>query len=165
MSETEDHDAGSVPGAPEPTKLRRGMFGYRRADVDAALGDRDALLAELRQDVAALWLAFAQHDRMIRQELLGESPPAPESLPEPEPTSSPDQSAVPPADPIAAAEGPGSIGSQLADLDEVLAAIEMATQTLERSYAEEIAEPDAPTDNPPDPDPDPPDPDPESKAD
>lgn len=126
--------------------MRRRMFGYRRADVDAALGDRDALLAELRQDVAALWLAFAQHDRMIRRELLGEAYPSPPAPPEPEPTSPPDLRAVPSPDAIAAAEGAESIGKQLADLDEVLAAIEMATQTLERSYAEEIAaEPVTPT--------------------
>lgn len=143
------------PGAPEPAKLRRGMFGYRRVDVDEALGTRDSELAELRQDVAALWLAFAQHDRMIREGLQHgvsgdegtsgareEPPPAPPADP---PPSEPELS----ANALAAGDSSESIGRQLSDLDEVLAAIEMATQTLERTYAEEIAsEADEPPPNP-----------------
>lgn len=131
------------PGLPEPAKLRRGVFGYRREDVDRALEARNRDLSELRQDVAALWLAFAHHDRMIR-EALGTgaadsiarsapdppSPPAPPSRPAAEPAPSPDAAA--------AAAGAESIGRQLSDLDEVLAAIEIATQTLERTYADEI---------------------------
>ena len=38
-----------------------------------------------------------------------------------------------------------SIGNQLSELDEVLAAIEMATQTLERTYAEEAGAADPAT--------------------
>jgi len=131
--------------------LRLRPFGYRRADVDQALDTRDSDIAELRQDIAALWMAFAQHDRIIRAATSGGSgapdppdpardaagPLPPESVHEaraaavPEPEPSPDA--------LAATEDVESIGRQLTDLDEVLAAIEMATQTLERTYAEEIA--------------------------
>ena len=127
----EGRGAGAEPGRPERPRLRRSPLGYRRADVDAALETRDSQLAELRQDIAALWLAFAQHDRMLRA--LGGEPaqptPAPR-VPEPEPEPGPDQAVI-------AAEA-ASIGEQLSELDDVLAAIEMATQTLERTYADEI---------------------------
>lgn len=123
----------SPGGDREP--LRRGIFGYRRADVNSAFGSRDAQLAELRQDVAALWLAFAQHDRMIRA-----------ALALPERGHSPERAEAPPKPPSARAssaepemEDPASINQQLSELDDVLAAIESATQTLERTYAEEIS--------------------------
>jgi hypothetical protein len=125
--------AGPEPGTPEPPRLRKRPFGYKRADVDEALTTRDSQLAELRQDIAALWLAFAQHDRMIR-ELTGGSDPGPAQAPAGESASAP-----PPES--AAAPDAESVGKQLSDLDEVLAAIEMATQTLERTYSDEIAEP------------------------
>jgi hypothetical protein len=128
--------AGPEPGTPEPPRLRKRPFGYKRADVDEALATRDSQLAELRQDIAALWLAFAQHDRMIR-ELTGGSDPGPAQ--EPTPAETPDATATAPAATPADAE---SVGRQLSDLDEVLAAIEMATQTLERSYSDEVAAPD-----------------------
>lgn len=116
--------------------MRRRPFGLKRADVEAALDARDAELdelggeldardaelAELRQDIAALWLAFAQHDRTLAE--LREAAPAPAGVENP---ASPE--------PAGAAASP--ISRQLADLDEVLAAIEMATQTLEQTYAEE----------------------------
>ena len=124
---------GPEPGTPEPARLRRRPFGYRRADVDEALQTRDSQLAELRQDIAALWLAFAQHDRMIR-DLTG----APDPVTEPSPAPAvPAASAAAPLEPSDPAE---SVGRQLSDLDEVLAAIEMATQTLERTYSDEVAE-------------------------
>jgi hypothetical protein len=117
---------------PHP-RLRRGPFGYRRADVDAALAARDAELAELRQDVAALWLAFAQHDRLLREG--GTTPVAPATTsgaasdrPAPAPEPSPSEAVVKAA----------SIGAQLSELDQVLGAIEEATRTLERTYADEI---------------------------
>ena len=127
----EEREAGTEPGRLERPRLRRSPLGYRRADVDAALETRDSELAELRQDVAALWLAFAQHDRMLRA--LGGGPAQPEPAPrapEPEPAPGPEQAVI-------AAEA-ASIGEQLSELDEVLAAIETATQTLERTYADEI---------------------------
>jgi hypothetical protein len=124
-------DPGPEPGTPEPARLRRRPFGYRRGDVDEALQTRDSQLAELRQDIAALWLAFAQHDRMLRE--LAEKPGQPER----EGPDAPPASAATPLEP----SDPESVGRQLSDLDEVLAAIEMATQTLERTYSEEIAEP------------------------
>lgn len=150
------------PDFGEPDRpLRRGLFGYRRADVDEALGSREAELAELRQDIAALWLAFAQHDRMIRealslpeQGLTPAPPPSPEPAPSrspapsPAPAASPSPPATPPqGEPAAAPPLPGeapeaepspSVAHQLSELDDVLAAIEMATQTLEQTYAEEI---------------------------
>lgn len=125
------------PGAPEPPRLRKRPFGYKRADVDAVLETRDSQVAELRQDIAALWLAFAQHDRMLRDlagELEGDAPP-PEPQPEPHAAAFEDVAEGTDDD---AVEGAESIGQQLSDLDEVLAAIEMATQTLERSYVEGI---------------------------
>ena len=131
-------DTASASTPPSP-KLRTRPFGYRKEDVREALGARDAELdaragelAELRQDVAALWLAFAQHDRMIRSALAGAggAPEAPTQVPaegaEASPAASPDP----------------AIGRQLSELDEVLAAIELATQTLERTYAGEVAETD-----------------------
>ena len=113
---------------PEPPRLRKRPFGYKRADVDEALATRDAQLAELRQDIAALWLAFAQHDRMIR-EITGDAPPRP-AAPPAEPAA---------ATPDAAGDATAGVGKQLSELDEVLAAIEAATQTLERTYSDEVA--------------------------
>ena len=125
----EGRGAGAEPGRPERPRLRRSPLGYRRADVDAALETRDSQLAELRQDIAALWLAFAQHDRMLRA-LGGEAAQSEAAPRKPEPEPAPEQAVI-------AAEA-ASIGEQLSELDDVLAAIEMATQTLERTYADEI---------------------------
>ena len=55
-----DGDAGEEP------KLRRGLLGYRARDVDAELETRRVEAEELRRDIAALWLAFGQHERTIR---------------------------------------------------------------------------------------------------
>lgn len=98
--------------------------------MDEAFEARDGELAEMRQDIAALWLAFAQHDRMIRA-LGGETPP-----PLVERPPAPPEPIVPSPSPVEVEAA--SIGSQLSELDEVLAAIEMATQTLERTYSDEI---------------------------
>ena len=142
MSEAENQadatagQAGPEPGMPEPPRLRKRPFGYKRTDVDEALAMRDSQLAELRQDIAALWLAFAQHDRMLR-ELTGGSDPGPVAAPTPPPAA-----AEPVETPVATPADAESVGRQLSDLDDVLAAIEMATQTLERTYSDEIAEPD-----------------------
>lgn len=131
-TEADDHGPADLPGPARP-KLRRRPLGYKRSDVDEAFEARDNELAELKQDIAALWLAFAQHDRMIRA--LGGETPAPlteRPRPESEPLGAPQP---PPSQVEAEAE---SIGNQLSELDEVLAAIEMATQTLEKTYSEEI---------------------------
>lgn len=131
--------------------MRRGLLGYRRGDVERALADRDeaagelaaeldardAELAELRQDIAALWLAFAQHDRtlgQLRDEITAAGPPAESEHSEP---SGEEPGSPAPAD---------SVGRRLADLDDVLSAIEMATQRLEQTYAEEIEEAEVPSD-------------------
>ena len=90
----------------------------------------------MRRDIAALWIAFNQHERSLR-DLAGRleaslgalAPPlAPEGttpghseLSGPPPTVSGDE-----------------ISDQLADLDEVLAAIERATQVLEHTHADEL---------------------------
>ncbi|MFN8112972.1 MAG: hypothetical protein U0R51_07210 [Solirubrobacterales bacterium] len=140
--ETEDDeggDAGAEPGRPERPRLRRSPLGYRRADVDAALEKRDDELTELRQDVAALWLAFAQHDRVLRALSEGAvAPPSAPQIPEPEREVSPAAEIEPGPDQAEIAAEAASIGEQLSELDDVLAAIEMATQTLERTYADEI---------------------------
>jgi hypothetical protein len=120
-------------GRPERPKLRRRPLGYKRADVDEAFEARDSELAELKQDIAALWLAFAQHDRMIRA-LGGEVPP-PLFQPSAAPTPRSEPEPLGPSSNEADAE---SIGNQLSELDEVLAAIEMATKTLEHTYSDEI---------------------------
>jgi len=121
---------------PARPKLRRRPLGYRRGDVDEAFAARDAELAELKQDIAALWLAFAQHDRMIRT-LGGEAPPP--ATEQPAPATAPERSAAPdPAERSTTEAEAESIGNQLSELDEVLAAIEMATKTLEHTYSEEI---------------------------
>jgi hypothetical protein len=125
-----NHQAADL-GRPERPKLRRRPLGYKRADVDEAFQARDSELEELKQDIAALWLAFAQHDRMIRS-LGGETPPPLTARPKPAESAKP--AAAPP--PIEAEAE--SIGNQLSELDEVLAAIEMATQTLEKTYSDEI---------------------------
>lgn len=142
MSEIDDETSA---GASAGTPLRRRLLGYKRADVEAALGAReseldarDAELGELRQDIAALWLAFAQHDRMIGELHRAIPAPAPataEAVARPE-----HETAVEPEPAAAPAAADPSVGRQLADLDEVLAAIEMATQTLEQTYADEIEE-------------------------
>lgn len=138
MAEAERERGEAGGGEPAATgerphpRLRRAPFGFRRGDVDAALAARDAELAELRQDVAALWLAFAQHDRLLR-----ESGPA--AADQPAAATAPS----PPPNPGEAAARAASIGAQLAELDHVLSAIEEATRTLERTYADEIDRPAA----------------------
>ena len=125
-------DAAGAPapaGTPERPALRTRPFGYRKGDVHRALDARDAELTELKQDIAALWLAFAQHDRMIRGETPAPTPALPEAGPGPA-ESSQDREWID--------SEAGSIGAQLTELDEVLAAIEMATRTLEGAYADEI---------------------------
>lgn len=134
--------------------MRRRLLGYKRADVEQALearaselDARDAELDELRRDIAALWLAFAQHDRTLGELRAALAP----ERGEPEPGAPATEDALEPRAKLesepATTEGAGepdpSVGRQLAELDEVLAAIEMATQTLERSYAEEIEEAEA----------------------
>jgi hypothetical protein len=123
------------------------LLGYRREDVHQALDARDAEVTELRQDVAALWLAFGQHDRMIRTALEQGAASRPAAPPRPpaQPATQTPATRVPPADPTEEEAEPiptATITRQLSELDDVLAAIETATQSLERSYADEIA-PDA----------------------
>jgi hypothetical protein len=152
------------PPAEEEPKLRRGPFGYRKADVirllerrQSDLGSREAELAELRQDIAALWLAFAQHDRMLRRALGEEEQPAPPTA-EPSPPAAETGDPPPTAERVAVPPPPApvgddaAIGRQLSDLDDVLAAIELATQTLERTYVDVPAgkgeQPEPPADPP-----------------
>ena len=149
LAAEEEEPSGADGGAGEPTepppappppprpRLRRRPLGYKRADVDGALAARDAELAELRQDVAALWLAFAQHDRILRTIAEGSAPAAPAAGTEQEPEAAAE--AVQPAGAGPLAGEASSIGTQLSELEEVLAAIESATQTLERTYSEELA--------------------------
>lgn len=153
----EEAEAGGRP-------LRRRLFGYRAGDVEEAISSRDETLAILRRDVAALWLAFGQHERAIRQmlaaiEALGGTSvdppggradsegPAPETAdsdsPAPGPGPGPAAASASAASTASGSEripgAPEAIGAQLAGLDDVLAAIEHATQSLEQAYAEEIS--------------------------
>lgn len=149
-AEKGDHGAGD-PGRPERPRLRTRPLGYKRSDVDEALEARDAQLTELRQDVAALWLAFSQHDRMIRA--LGGEDPQPRPAPAPAPASTDPGDADDGSEDLdtgAVAAEAESIGNQLSELDEVLAAIEMATKTLESTYADDIAHPAVDQDSEPD---------------
>jgi hypothetical protein len=157
LEEDDDVALGSR-GQPHPRKrirLRRSPMGVRAVDVrdqlDAIgteLDDRRDDIDELRNDVAALWLAFGQHERALRDlisavEALGgarvawpgdhghghQLPFQAESLP----------GVPPPRDPF---DPPGSqidretIASQLAGLDDVLAAIDQATRSLESVYGD-----------------------------
>jgi hypothetical protein len=133
-----ERSLGAVPSDRPP--LRRGLFGYRTDDVDEAFEARDTELAELRQDVAALWLAFSQHDRLIRAalEMPASSPPtAPPEAPAPAPAGPAVEAPAPIQAAPAAPAGAAPVNQQLEELDQVLAAIESATQTLERTYADE----------------------------
>ncbi len=139
----EERERGGGPGQdagvgerPHPP-MRRAPFGYRRGDVDAALAARDAELAELRQDIAALWLAFAQHDRLLR----GGSPEqASITVPGEDRPERPSAPAAPDPDAAHAAARAAAIGAQLSELDQVLSAIEEATRKLERTYSSEIGD-------------------------
>ena len=131
----EEEELEAVVPGPEP-RLRRGLFGYRAGDVRAEIEVRNAEADELRDDVAALWLVFNQHERAIREligavERLGGGripPPGERNWDDPDDDGSgraPD----------------GWVADQMEGLDEVLAAIKQATDLLERSYEE--AEPRA----------------------
>ena len=133
QDEGDGAEPSRAPGAPDPPQLRRRPFGYRKADVDRALDARDTELTELKQDIAALWLAFSQHDRMIRA--LGGEVPRVTAAVEREPAP---QAVEPSVEQEGVESGAESIGEPLTELDEVLAAIEMATRTLEDTYADEI---------------------------
>ncbi len=130
--------------ANEARPLRRGLFGFKPSDVRTQISAKDAELAELRRDVAALWLAFGQHERTIRQVLETLERTSGVALDPPGGRSGQGQRGATASDPDPEREPePGnddsaatSIGAQLTDLDQVLAAIEEATQTLERGYSE-----------------------------
>lgn len=132
-----DEEAG------EARRLRRRLFGFKASDVRTEISAKDAELAELRRDVAALWLAFGQHERTIRQVLDALQRTSGIALDPPGGRTGPGQpgaaAAAPDAQGDAESSAGGSeaasIGAQLSDLDQVLAAIEHATQTLERGYA------------------------------
>lgn len=154
-----DEEAGiGSRGHPRPRRrmrLRRSPLGVRvvdirdqleavRAEIEAQRDEVD----ELRSDVAALWLAFGQHERTIRdliaavEALGGARVPWPgeqtagTQLPfETEPL--PGVSTPPLAfDPPGSRLGSEAIATQLAGLDDVLAAIDQATRSLERVYAD-----------------------------
>lgn len=155
-SEEESAELGER-GRPQPRsrlRLRRSPLGVRAVDVrDQLEGIRTELedchddIDELRNDVAALWVAFGQHERAIRDliaavEALGgarvawpgepgpgrQLPLQTESLPGvPAPGSPPLEQPVRNLDREA-------IAAQLAGLDDVLAAIDQATRSLESVY-------------------------------
>lgn len=123
-------------------RLRRRLFGYRPADVEAELSSRGRELGELRRDVAALWLAFAQHERTIQRMLASLERLGGVRIDPPGGRGEQGQAApAEPAQPPAAEEPvPGDVAGRLSDLDHVLEAIERATASLERSYAGELRE-------------------------
>lgn len=154
-------------------ELRRGLLGYRKGDVDEALATAAAEIGSLRRDVSALWIAFAQHERSLKAmigiladltgstlvgpggEPIGFTPLGnPESEPD-EPPRTEQASTETPAeevpgpdlsfDPRAEAPPKDEIVQQLADLDQVLAAIQRATVTLEEGYKDEIGASPPPT--------------------
>jgi hypothetical protein len=139
------------PAQVEATKLRRRLFGgYRPDDVESALRTREEQIAELRRDVAALWLAFGQHERTIQDMLValerlagvGVDPPGARADEMREPAggdAAPDTPTAAPDTPTGeTTRGEDAVGLQLGDLDQILVAIEEATQSLERTYHEEI---------------------------
>lgn len=93
-------------------------------------------IEELRSDIAALWLAFGQHERILRDLVarLGAALGAAGAV-----AGGGREQAGAAQEP----SGPPPISRQLSDLDDVLAAIERATEVLERTHADELgAEPD-----------------------
>lgn len=146
-----DPAAGGGSGAGEPDPgggrkpgiLRRRLLGRREpragrgrtgeGPVDDVAGGFDPEIAEMRRDIAALWLAFNHHERTLR-DLAGRLeastgvPASGDEIPGTETVPDPGQAATP-------------ISEQLSDLDDVLAAIERATEVLERTHADEIERP------------------------
>lgn len=128
-------------GEESGVRLRRRLFGYRRADVEAELSSRGRELGELRRDVAALWLAFAQHERTINRVLdslehlsgIRIEPPGGRREHGHGASGGPSE----PSRPQAGESVTGDIADRLSDLDQVLDAIGRATASLERTYAGE----------------------------
>ena len=125
-------DAGADPAAElRETRLRRGLFGFRGGDVRAELAARNAEAEELRDDVAALWLVFNQHERAIREligaveRLGGGRIPKPGERNWDDPEDEGDRGTIIPD---------AWMADQMEGLDEVLAAIKQATDLLERGY-------------------------------
>lgn len=172
MSEPEGVETGAADEVPDRggraarkqtgSRPRRALLGARPADVAEQLRERDAQLAELRRDVAALWLAFGQHERTIGELIAvverlagveihppgGRAPAPPEHLdrrsaPEARDPEPPSGAGANPAEGDRSADLATSISEQLSGLDDVLAAIEHATESLERTYLEEIADGEA----------------------
>ena len=153
--------ARATAGGARPGRLRR-LLGRREprgaAPEEETAGQADATsgpggeaaaptdpIAEMRRDIAALWLAFSHQERTLRDladrlEGSRDPRPAPQAQPTPADTHSapagdlePGAEAPPAPDP-----GPVPVSKQLSDLDDVLASIERATETLERNHADEI---------------------------
>lgn len=157
-----DPDPSQAPG-PRGPRIRRRLFGsYRASDVDRALLARDETIAELRQNVAAVWVACGCNERRVealaaRVEALGGEPPERTSPapPTPQPMARPpDRDRAPldadqpsgagpePSDPLAPEVGAAPLerdhfGNRLAELDAALASIRDATSELARDYVTE----------------------------
>jgi hypothetical protein len=159
MDEEDPAEIGSR-GHPQPRKrlrLRRSPLGARAVDVRdqleafrAELDDRRDDIDELRNDVAALWLAFGQHERAIRDLIAAVEALGGARVTWPgergEGQQLPIQTETLPGLPTTRLEPPGNaldretIAAQLAGLDDVLAAIDQATRSLENVYSEETAD-------------------------
>ena len=139
----EEGELEPVDPGPEP-RLRRGLFGFRSGDVKAEIEARNAEADELRDDVAALWLVFNQHERAIRELIVAVERLGGGRIPPPGERNWDD-----PDDDGSGKVPDGWMADQMEGLDEVLAAIKQATDLLERSYEE--VEPRAPGAAPPPP--------------
>ena len=89
----------------------------------------------MRRDIAALWIAFNQHERSLR-DLAGRLEASLGALAPPLAAEGAPIAAHEPLEPPTPSGD--EISDQLADLDEVLAAIERATQVLEHTHADEL---------------------------
>lgn len=144
MSGTEDEGAfveadeafeEELEDAPEP-RLRRGLFGYRRADVRAELEAQAIEVDEMRDELAALWLAFNQHERTIRDLITAVRKAGGSEVDPPGARTMNDLYTNPNE---GSARSDAWVADQLEGLDEVLGAIKQATELLERGYEGEIA--------------------------
>jgi len=104
---------------------------------------KDGLQSDELEAAYPFFAARAEEGQALVDELDGLKPPQAIAAPAPE-TPAPETPAPETPAPEPLESEAASIGAQLSELDEVLAAIEMATQTLERTYAEEIQGPDRP---------------------
>ena len=62
-------------------KLSKGLFGYKRGDVERMIVEHEEQLRGMRKEIDTLWIAFAEHDRAVRESLEADGAPAPRVAP------------------------------------------------------------------------------------